>query len=80
MIQEFDTRSVLSDMIREVNKMDEHEFSKDSSSLRNYSQFFLEVAETHPKLFIPSLPILLPFLHQEVSQNVDLFYTLNFIF
>ncbi|XP_068224486.1 condensin complex subunit 1 [Palaemon carinicauda] len=65
LIQCYDNKNVMSEMIREITKTDAKELMKDTSGLRNFSQFLVEVAEKCPQVVMPSLSLLINFLDEE---------------
>ncbi|XP_064081670.1 condensin complex subunit 1-like [Macrobrachium nipponense] len=65
LINSYDNKSVISEMIREITKTDAKELMKDTSGLRNFSQFIVEVAEKCPQVVMPSLSLLINFLDEE---------------
>ncbi|XP_042876759.1 condensin complex subunit 1-like [Penaeus japonicus] len=67
LIESFGITSVVSEMVREIAKVDARELMKDSSGLRNFSQFLVEVSEKCPQVILPSLSLLINFLHEEAS-------------
>ncbi|KAK4295273.1 hypothetical protein Pmani_032152 [Petrolisthes manimaculis] len=63
--ESFNVKTIVSDMIREIAKVDLKDLMKDSSGLRNFSQFITELSDKSPKLVMPSLSLLINFLHEE---------------
>ena len=71
LIESFGITSIVQEVVREVAKMDARDVSKESSSMRNYSQFLIEVAEKCPQVIMPSLSLLTTFLDQEVNKYIE---------
>ncbi|ROT63466.1 hypothetical protein C7M84_018678 [Penaeus vannamei] len=67
LIESFGITSVVAEMVREIAKVDARELMKDTSGLRNFSQFLVEVSEKCPQVMLPSLSLLVNFLHEEAS-------------
>ncbi|XP_047488430.1 condensin complex subunit 1-like isoform X2 [Penaeus chinensis] len=67
LIESFGNTTVVSEMVREIAKVDARELMKDTSGLRNFSQFLVEVSEKCPQVMLPSLSLLVNFLHEEAS-------------
>lgn len=70
LIESFGITSVVSEMVREIAKVDARELMKDTSGLRNFSQFLVEVSEKCPQVMLPSLSLLVNFLHEEVRKGM----------
>ena len=85
LIETFGIKSVVLEVVREMAKMDVKDMAKETSSMRNYSQFLIEVAEKCPQVLMPSLSLLATFLDQEVSSyaiiycGIKLISQINFI-
>lgn len=79
MMETYDAKGVLQEMIREVVKIDSRDMVKDSSGLRNFAQFFTEVGEKSPYIFIPSLSLLVTFLQQEVLRECFVAVLVSFL-
>ena len=67
-IQAFGDKYVLGEIIKEISRVARNEIIKDSSGIRNFTQFLIEVSNSHPQLILPSLSLLISFLDEEVSQ------------
>ncbi|KAK7066921.1 Ncapd2p [Halocaridina rubra] len=65
LIESYDNKTVISEMIRQIAKTEARELMKDSSGLRNFSQFIVEVAEGKPEVILTSLSLLINFLDEE---------------
>ncbi|CAL4065931.1 unnamed protein product, partial [Meganyctiphanes norvegica] len=64
-MEDFGNTAVLSELVREIAKIDHRDMAKDSSGMRNYSQFLVEVSERSPQVIMPSLSLLINFLDEE---------------
>lgn len=71
LIESFGIKSVVSELIREISKMDARDLMKDTSGLRNFGQFLIEVSDKYPLAVMPSLSLLINFLHEEVSFAIN---------
>lgn len=67
LIESFGIKSVLSELVREITKMDARDLAKDTSGLRNFTQFLMEISDKFPQIMMPTLSLLINFLHEEVS-------------
>lgn len=78
LVDSFGIKSVVSELIREITKIDARDLAKDTSGLRNFTQFLVEVSDKIPQIMMPSLSLLINFLHEEVSRiykRIPLFAT-----
>nr|XP_053639720.1 condensin complex subunit 1-like [Cherax quadricarinatus] len=65
LVESFGIKTVFSELVREISKVDVRELLKDTSGLRNFSQFLMEVSDKCPQVIMPSLSLLINFLHEE---------------
>ncbi|EGD75262.1 hypothetical protein PTSG_06915 [Salpingoeca rosetta] len=62
---DFDSPAVVTDVLREIAKMDNSDFVRDASGSRYFASFLAELATLVPELVLPSLSLLLPHLDGE---------------
>ncbi|XP_076036312.1 CAP-D2 condensin subunit [Oratosquilla oratoria] len=62
LIQDYAANSVLSEILREISKMDH---TRDTSGLRNCAQYLVEVAENCPDAIMPALSLFICFLEDD---------------
>jgi hypothetical protein len=59
---DFNCRTILIDVVREIDRVDVKEMSRDTSGTRAFSQFLVEVAERLPEQLQPCLVLLMKHL------------------
>ncbi len=59
---DFNCRTILIDVVREMDRVDVKEMSRDTSGTRAFSQFLVEVAERLPEQLQPCLVLLMKHL------------------
>ena len=62
---DFNCRTILIDVVREIDRVDVKEMSRDTSGTRAFSQFLIEVAERLPEQLQPCLVLLMKHLDGE---------------
>lgn len=69
LIQTFEDKFVLTEIIKEISRMSRNNIGKDTSTsgMRNFTQFLTEVSNSCPQMIVPSLSLLMSFLDEEVS-------------
>ena len=55
---DFNCRTILLDVVREIDRVDAREMSRDTSGTKSISQFLVEVAERLPEQLQPCLTLL----------------------
>nr|XP_045604996.1 condensin complex subunit 1-like [Procambarus clarkii] len=68
LVESFGIKSVVAELVREISKVDARDLLKDTSGLRNFSQFLMEVSDKCPQVVMPSLSLLINFLHEEAQS------------
>jgi hypothetical protein len=66
-VRELGFKSLVNEIVREL--MASTENTQDSSSIRSFSNFLVEVAELEPEIMIPTTKELSKYLEQDVSQR-----------
>lgn len=66
LIQTFGDKYVLPEIIKEISRVSRDDMVKDTSGLRNFTQFLVEVSNNCPQMIVPSLSLLITFLDEEV--------------
>jgi len=64
-INDFGVKSVVSEVIREIGRMDPRDLARDTSGTRAYSDFLIELAGRVPSQIIPNISVLLCHLNGE---------------
>ncbi|KAG7154190.1 Condensin complex subunit 1-like [Homarus americanus] len=67
LVESFGIKSVVAELVREICKVDVRDLVKDTSGLRNFTQFLVEVADKCPQVVMPSLSLLINFLDEEAN-------------
>ncbi|KAI8500241.1 meiotic chromosome condensation [Branchiostoma belcheri] len=62
---QFSTKSVISDIMREIGRMDPTKLVRDNSGTRSYAAFMVELAERVPALMLPNISVILCHLDAE---------------
>ncbi|XP_078617056.1 condensin complex subunit 1-like isoform X2 [Branchiostoma floridae x Branchiostoma japonicum] len=63
--QQFGAKSVISDIMREIGRMDPSKLVRDNSGTRSYAAFMVELAERVPALMLPNISVILCHLDGE---------------
>ncbi|XP_066297362.1 condensin complex subunit 1-like [Branchiostoma lanceolatum] len=63
--QQFSAKSVISDIMREIGRMDPSKLVRDNSGTRSYAAFMVELAERVPALMLPNISVILCHLDGE---------------
>ncbi|XP_015767731.1 PREDICTED: condensin complex subunit 1-like [Acropora digitifera] len=71
-INEFGVKSVVSEVIREIGRMDPRDLARDTSGTRAYSDFLIELAGRVPSQIIPNISVLLCHLNGESLLQLPL--------
>lgn len=70
LIQTFEDKYVLPEIIKEISRVSRDDMVKDTSGLRSFTQFLIEVSSSCPQMIVPSLSLLISFLDEEVSWSL----------
>lgn len=64
-VNEFSVKSIVSEVIREIGRMDPRDLARDTSGTRAYADFLVELAGRVPAQIIPNISVLLCHLNGE---------------